>query len=77
MTEDQLISELENGCSVRLEDALGTYWVLYYDKGFCLQLIAGDDQSILENHRYENLDEGLDHAAKLAPFSQWHAVNDC
>lgn len=77
MTEDQLITELEKGCSVRLEDALGTYWVLFYDNGFYLQLVTEDDQSILENHKYDDLDHCLEDAAKLAPFSQWTAVNDC
>ncbi|MCI0710138.1 MAG: hypothetical protein L0154_08240 [Chloroflexi bacterium] len=77
MTEDQLIAELENGCSVRLEDALGTYWMLFYDNGFYLQLVTEDDQSILENHKYDDLDECLEDAAKLAPFSQWTVAKDC
>lgn len=77
MTEDQLIAELEKGCSVRLEDALGTYWILFYDNEFYLQLVVEDDQSVLEDHQYDNLDECLEDAAKLAPFSDWQAVNDC
>jgi hypothetical protein len=77
VTEDQLVAELEKGCSVRLEDAMGTYWILYYEDGFYLQLVIEDDQIILENHQYDNLDDCLEDAAKLAPFADWHAVNDC